>query len=57
MDSSSPGQALARATLEHENVTVDAPNVDRHRLAKVLGLAVTQRITLAPAVGYPGREA
>lgn len=31
--------------------------VDRRRLAQVLGLTATQRITLAQTVGYPGREA
>ncbi|MGZ5276571.1 MAG: nitroreductase family protein [Caldimonas sp.] len=31
--------------------------VDRRSLAQVLGLATTQRITLAQTVGHPGREA
>lgn len=31
--------------------------VDRRRLAPMLGLTVTQRMTLAQTVGYPGREA
>jgi len=30
--------------------------VDRRRLAQVLGLTATQRITLAQTVGHPGRE-
>jgi SagB-type dehydrogenase family enzyme len=37
--------------------TVVRGMVDRRSLARVLGLAPTQRITLAQTVGYPGREA
>lgn len=37
--------------------TVVRAMVDRRRLAHLLGLTSTQRITLAQTVGYPGREA